>query len=301
MAGTITARCPNCGTLTEVPAGSKGPVGWFPCPHCAQPVPFLPSGEARPLFSWEVYPGLYPRSPPTRPGRIRRSTVSAVGLAVAAAFAIALAASFAVLSVEAAGPDSFSVGGTVACSGGTPFTVVVVTLTTEANAAESATTTCGGAFAFAGVPTGGDVVNASAPGFGWSAVAIFLSPVYASTPPGALSLLLASGATNTSYVSTTAFPTLESFLTATGSASVLFGIVGALALLAIVRREAVWGACAGYGASLAVLVPFTLGLAAPFPLLAGAVLGAGFGGAVAAGVNSLELVVLGERPPPASV
>ncbi|MCI4360675.1 MAG: hypothetical protein L3J91_03155, partial [Thermoplasmata archaeon] len=109
----MTVRCPRCGAYIAAPAHQPALTSYATCPHCSTAVPIVAPRDPPPLFSWEVFPSVYPSLPlPRAPGA--RLTV-AVGLAlVVATLLLAGLAGFLVWSgVQASGPATFTVEGTV--------------------------------------------------------------------------------------------------------------------------------------------------------------------------------------------
>ncbi len=298
---TVQLRCPACGQELRAVLAPSPPTQWFPCPSCHAPVPVVIPRDPPPLFSWEVFPGLYPALPRPRPPRWRAQGVTAVALFAIVVLAVAFGGILVYYGLVAAEPANYSVTGTVYAegAGGTvsPVAGAEVVLTDEQGQRSTTTTGLDGAFAFAGVSSGEIVLNASLPGYAPTEVDTFASPVYNAGTDGLQITLVPGGLGNASTVSLSAFPDLETLLASVGGGAVLFGVVAVVALIAgvlTVRSDRPALGVVGGGAGLsAPLLLFFLGLGSIFPyLLAGTSLLAAFG-AFALGVRAVELAQTG--------
>lgn len=211
MATPVDLRCPKCGA--RLTAFTQYPMitSYTRCPQCASALPFVAPREPAPLYSWEVYPGLYPpTSIPSPPSRWRRPAVLALLLAVTMLLA-GLGGIFAWVGGDALRPGALTVGGTVSPSG-LPGAWVDVQGENGFNVNMSAPT---GVFSVPRVPYGGVEVTAGAMGYGSVQVELFYSPVYSSITgsPDALQFELSrSNGSSVNIIDTTSFPDLETFV-----------------------------------------------------------------------------------------
>lgn len=269
---TLTLRCPRCGRILSAPTPASAAVAWYACPHCGAPVPVLAPRAPAPLFSWEVYPHLYPPLPPPRGPSPRLPGVTfALLLALAVALA-GFAAFFAVTGAESASPGTYAVGGLVTGPGGSPLPGATVNVSGEGGFDRLLVTGSSGTFDLLGVPGGGVLLNVSDPGYSSQSMLIFLSPVYSATGGDArsLSFELAPGpSTTTTSRVVSAFPDLESLL------ATLFSGAIWLALAALVsgvgarsfRRSGdhATGVAGGFAGILAPFAFILLGITSIFP------------------------------------
>ncbi|MCI4340150.1 MAG: carboxypeptidase-like regulatory domain-containing protein [Thermoplasmata archaeon] len=214
---------------------------------------------------------------PRAPGR---RLLSFVGLVlIAAALLLAGVGGFLVWSgVQALGPETFTVQGTVLAATPTPGLSVplsgaFVNVTGESGTVATVVTNATGHFAVSGLPAGGVQVNVSAPGFDPVIVEVFVSSIYATA--GASSGLTISLAPTSDTATTTVvqspFGSLESFLTSLGAAALILGIAAVLAAVgARSARRAERPTYAVAGGAATLLAPgalFTLGDTVAFPYL----------------------------------
>jgi Carboxypeptidase regulatory-like domain len=273
-ATTVAMRCPACGADLRIVVAPQPPTQWFPCPQCKTPVPVLVPRDLPPLYSWEVYPGLYPPLNRPRVPRWRARRAVAAALLAVAVLAAALAAVLVYDGYDASRPASFMVDGTVehAVAGVVqPFPGATVALTNDAGHRTSLLTASDGSFSFSNVPPGGVTVNVTAPGYSPQTLTTFVSVVYVTQTTGLVIFLSPGGAANASTVSLAPFPDLEQFLASIGSGAVLLGIIALVAGFAAVAtfrqdRPAV-GVVGGAAGLLAPLVMFYLSMSMVFPLL----------------------------------
>ena len=303
-------RCLRCGGLVSVPVRSGGGAVLLPCPHCGAPLAVLPSRELPPLYSWEVYSGLYASAPIPRgnPYRWPRGIASLLWAStILMAGAAGTLGAIGVLSVTS-GP--LTVGGVVHTpgSGGSlmPLPGAVVHLSGESGKVLTAVTDAAGAFRFTGVPVGGIEINASYGGLAPATLELFAAPYYTSAGNLAhLGIVLSGGnGTASTVVVSPSFTDLESYVTSVGSGAVLLGL-GALgagigAWAAERPRPGSGVAAAGAGAAAAPVTFYLLGLIPAFPqvLLAAVIAGVlgGAGGTLAAGYRWLTGPFEGDGP-----
>ena len=300
----VTMRCPTCGAELRVVLAPEPPTQWFPCPQCRNPVPVVVPRDPPPLFSWEVLPGLYPALPPPRRPRVRVRRMAEVALVIVAALAVVLAGVFAVLGYEALGPASYEVSGTVFEQSGfhdvaAPGANVV--LTVNGGPATVTQTDSSGRFAFANVAPGGISLNVSAAGFESVVVDTFASPVYGTATTGLSVVLVPGNSTNTSTVSLSPFPDLETFVASVGGGVALLGLVALLGGWAAIvtarsNRPAV-GVVGGAGGLLAPVALYFLSLGSIFPYALIGTTALAAAGAFAATTRCLEIYQVGPESP----
>jgi hypothetical protein len=213
--------------------------------------------EPAPLYSWEVYPGLYPPTPvPRPPSAWRRPTLLAL-LIVATVLFATLGGIFAWVGGDALQPGTLTVGGTLGPSG-VPSAWVDVQGENGFHENESA---ANGVFSIAGVPYGGVEITAGAIGYTTLQVDLFYSPVYSSITgsPAAIELeLTPTNGSSLSIVDTTAFPDLETFVAYVWSGTGLLWIASLLTGLGVVavRRDQL--PLIVVGGATAMVAPFAL-------------------------------------------
>lgn len=271
-------------------------------------MPVAATRDPPPLYSWEVFPHLYPPAPvPRAPGQGYRRLVLA-GLAAAAILLAGVSAMLVADGVGALGPDRFGVSGEVEAPplgvGGTasPLAGAVVNLSGEGGFVARTVTGPSGDFAFSGIPSGGVSLNFTSPGYENLSVTMFVSGPYRS--PGAdhglLVTLTPGRAANGTTIIDTPFANLEGFLTEVGSSTVLLLGGCAIATLGAVyaareRFPAVVTA-GGAGAAAAGVSVYLLGVAAAFPVV-GLVASVAIAlGAMAAGLQGLWMAWTGDAP-----
>ena len=259
---TVDVRCPACGRDVRVALAAQPPTQWFPCPHCHTPMPVVVPRDLPPMYSWEVYPGLYPELPPPRVPKWRVRRAAAVALVVVAVVSAALAAGLVVVGVDAAQPARFTISGAVFGSSdgsSSPLAGASVTLVNDANESTTAFTGPDGAFSFANVPQGGVALNVSATGYGPATLYTFVSNVYATQATGLQITLSPGTASNSTTIALTPFPDMEQFLASVGAAVILLGIialVAGFAAVATIRQDR--PAVGVLGGAAGVLSPLTL-------------------------------------------
>ncbi|MCI4353189.1 MAG: hypothetical protein L3K14_07380 [Thermoplasmata archaeon] len=259
MATPVDLRCPRCGMRLTAFTPYPQVTSYTRCPHCASVLPFVAPREPAPLFSWEVYSGLYPPTPlPHAPSPWRRPAIVALLLAVTLLLGT-LGGVFAWLGSDALRPGTLRVGGTIAPSGAPGAWVsiqgengFVVNLTVPA-----------GAFTISGVPYGGVLIRAGAMNYSILEMQLFFSPVYSSVTgnPNQLQLSLSpANGSSVNIIDTTAFPDLEAFVAGLWSGTGLLWISALVTGLGVLgaRRDRIPLVVVG-GAS-AMAAPFALPL-----------------------------------------
>jgi hypothetical protein len=187
-------------------------------------LPFVAPREPPPLYSWEVYPGLYPPTPIPRPPDPRRRPALLALLLAAMLLLAAVGGIFAWLGSDALRPGTLTIGGTISPAGAPGAWVEVQ----GENGFNVNVTVPSGGFSIVGVPYGGVEVSAGATGYGMLQMDLFYSPVYSSlnVSPGALQFDLSpTNGTSVSVIDTTAFPDLETFVATVWSGTGLLWIL----------------------------------------------------------------------------
>ncbi|HYB77337.1 MAG TPA: carboxypeptidase regulatory-like domain-containing protein [Thermoplasmata archaeon] len=295
-APAVSVRCPTCGAELRVVLAPSPPTQWFPCPQCHSPVPVVVPRDLPPLYTWEVFPGLYPALPNPRRPRLRLRRAAQVALVGVALLALVFCGILAVLGVEALGPGDYVVSGTVmeeSGFGSLPASAATVVLTTDHGQNRTVLTAADGSFSFSSVPPGGISVNVTKPGYAPVTILTFASPVYNAGTTG-LSIYLAKGNVGNGTTDTLSpFPDLETFVASVGSGAVLLFIVavlGAVAAIVTARsdRPAV-GVVGGMAGLLAPVPLYLLALGGAFPILVAATAALSAFGAFATATRVFEL------------
>jgi hypothetical protein len=270
-------------------------------------VPVVPPRDPAPLFSWEVYPHLYP---PARPPRVPGPGIARllVALLLMGTVVLAgLAAGIGWAGAQSLHPGGFTVRGAVydpGSAGPQPAIGAIVKLTSETGRLATASTGPNGTFSFAAVPPGGIALNISQLGYGSLVVELFASSVYSSLGiSGVLSVTLPTGnASVTTYESETPFGDLNSFLTDLWSSSVLLGmgaIVAGVGAYAAFRQRRFPYAVAGAGAAIAgPIAPELLGVTIVFPVVTWFAALAVAAGAAAFAIAVMEVFNRGDTSAP---
>jgi len=274
----VTVRCPRCGAYVAAPARSPTTASYATCPHCSTTVPIVAPRDPAPLFTWEVFPSVYPSLPVPRAPGARLLTVVGVALLVATLLLAGLAGFLVWNGVEAVGPGTFTLHGTVVRSSEfssvtEPVAGGTVNVSGESGFHELVLSNASGGFVVTGIPAGGVSVNVSAPGYSSVLVEVFVSAIYAtasSSSPLVVTLTASAGSPSTIVVQSP-FPTLENLLASLGSAAVLLGIAALIAGVgarAALRKGRVTHAVVGGAAALiAPAALFELGETIVFPYL----------------------------------
>jgi hypothetical protein len=301
----MTIRCPRCGRFLVAPAPLSPEPAWFACPHCAQPVPVVPPRDPPPLFSWEVYPHLYPPAhPPKVPGPAVARLLTAL-LVTATVVLAGLSGGLGWAGAASLAPGGFTVRGvvveTLGSGSAVPLLGALVNLSGESTTSTTATA-LDGSFSFASVPAGGITLNISKPGYGSLLLQLFASAVYSTAGIGTpVYVSLTPGPSgNATDVALSSFGNLDGFLTNLWSSSILLGlgaVVAAAGAFAAYRERRLSYAVAGAGAAIAgPIAPGLLGVMGAFPVVGWFAALAIALGAVALGLGTVRLASVA-RPP----
>jgi Carboxypeptidase regulatory-like domain len=275
----VTLRCTRCGTFVAAPAPPSPWAAWYRCPQCGGPVAVIRPRDPAPLFSWEVFPHLYPVVPDLRRQQARAHLIAVVLLLVATSLVLVTAGGLAWQGARADPGPTYTIAGHVQTSdnGNTsspPIVGALVLLTGENGYRSSEDTGLTGAFDFTGVPTGAFTINVTATGYEPLTENLFASPPYSSEVGdfANLTIFLAPGSPHTgTTIIDSEFPSLENFLATVWSGTSLLGvagIAGGLGTWALVRRaRAPWGIAAGSAGLLAPVALIELGVNGLFPYL----------------------------------
>lgn len=255
-----------------------------------------------PLYTWEVYPGLYPPAPLPRGNPFRWGRGLAVLLALAAAVLLGAAASLAVVGAATASSGPVTVEGIVeTASGGGSVPVLLggasVHLVGESGYNRTVLTDADGRFLFTSVPPGGIDLNVSYGDLEPAALDLFASPFYTTGSLTHLVVRLSDGSeAGSTEAAESDFADMEEYLTDVDTGAVLLAIGGSVtALGAVVARRpdgAVAATAAGAGAAVSPVAFYVLGLWTVFPSLlvsSGLALGLGVVGATLAGMRRFFL------------
>jgi hypothetical protein len=256
-----------------------------------------------PLYTWEVYPGLYFPAPLPRGNPFRWGPGLALVLALAAAILLGAAGSLAIVGAVTASSGPIEVAGAVVETNGSggafvPLAGATVHLAGESGYNRTVLTDLEGRFLFASVPPGGINLNVSFGNLPPAALDLFASPFYSTGGLDHLQVRLSGGPSATSTVEVDSqFVDMEEFLTDVDSGAVLLALGGvATAIGASVARRPdgnIAATAAGAGAAVTPLAFYVLGLFSVFPsLFLSAGLASAFG-IVAASVAAMRRVFLG--------
>ncbi|MCI4349269.1 MAG: carboxypeptidase-like regulatory domain-containing protein [Thermoplasmata archaeon] len=284
FAEPVPLRCTACGRLLVATSPVAVSATWVACPSCGRPVAVVHPRDPPPLFSWEVYPHLYPALPPVPRASGSLRTLSLVVLVAASVLLAGVAIALVLEGAFAFGPGPYAVRGSIETGGlpNGPFYIPGATIVVHDERGLVGTTMsdAAGAFRIGGLAPGRVTLDVSARGYAPAHAITFVSSVYASSgtdaDPLGITLTYGSPSSNVTQESALAgasFSNLEEFIANLLSSAVLLAIGLTIALagvLTIARnsRPAVGaaGAAAAAGAPVAL---FVLGIATPFPLLAG--------------------------------
>lgn len=259
MATPVDLRCPKCGARLTAYTPYPAITSYTRCPQCASVLPFVAPREPAPLYSWEVYPGLYPPTPIPRPPNPRRRPALVVLLLAAVLLLTALGGIFAYVGGDALQPGTLTIGGHLTPAGAVGGWVDVH----GENGFSVNESVPAGAFEVFGVPYGGVQLSAGAIGFSVLEVDLFLSPVYSSITgsPRNLDLdLNAQNGTSINIVDTTSFPNLESFVATVWSGTGILWITAGLVGLGLVAARRDRLPLVVLGGASAMISPFVLPL-----------------------------------------
>lgn len=298
-----TPRCPRCGLTLSVPVGRSPSPPVFPCPRCGGPIVAVVDREPAPLYTWEVYPNLYPSAPVPRWNPYRWTPGIRALLLAALVVLAGLAGTLGAVGVLTATSRPIVVAGTVYVagtngSGPHPLPGALVTLVGEADQLRDTVTDAAGVFRFSAVEVGAFALNVSYPQLPPVQLDLFASPFYATGGVGHLAIVLGDGPAASSTLQVdSAFPDLESYLTSVGSAAVLLGIgaLGAALAVRLCGRRAPGAlvAAGGAGAAVAPVSCIVLGLVPTMPAVTVASVVAMALGSAAAGLAAAYRWMLG--------
>lgn len=305
-----TLRCTHCGGMFAAPSPTSRSAAWFRCPHCGRPVPVAPAREAPPLYTWEVFPQLYPSlTLPRTVGPSLERTAAVLLLLVTVLLAIA-AGGFLWQGASALGSHPYTVGGTVLAnpangSAAEPVGGARVNVSGENGFRASTFTDGSGRFVVRGVPAGGIAVNVTATGYAPLQLDLFANSVYSSPASSPSNLTLttqAGGLDQGTTLVESPFPDLESFVATLWSGTTLLAVgalVAGTGLAMLVRRErAAWGVAGGSAGALAPAVLAELGVTGMFPPLTYLAVASSLAGIVAAALLALRLASVNDPEPP---
>jgi len=302
----LMIRCPHCGAslLAETPPGPT--LRWYTCPHCRAPVPAVGPRDPPPLFSWEVFPQLYPPLPVPRRTRFTPKMIATAALVVATGILLVLGGFLAYYGLEALQPQAYTISGTVyerasSASASMPAPGVFVNLSGENGFQSGTVSDPAGDYSFSMVPGGGVTINASARGFGPQVVYLFVSSVYTSNSVDTVDITLTAGIpSNVTVTSYTPFLTLESLVASTWSGTILFCIVALVCALGAYylyrKSRPTLGVAGGVAAALSPLVLLYLSVLSVFPIAESVSEAALFVGLLAAGLLGAEMAATGRAP-----
>jgi hypothetical protein len=238
MATPVELRCPRCGARLTAYTPYPLITSYTHCPHCGSVLPFVAPREPAPLYSWEVYQGLYPPTPIPRPPNPRRRPAILALLLAATVLLAALGGIFAWVGSDALRPGTLTVGGTLS-----PSTASGAWIEIQGESGFRVNVTVlAGAFSISGVPYGGVDITAGAAGYNRLEIDLFYSPVYSSFAgsPQALQINLSpANGSSLEVIDTTAFSDLEAFVATVWSGTGLLWILALLTGLgwAAARRD----------------------------------------------------------------
>jgi hypothetical protein len=278
-------------------------------------MPVVPLRDPPPLFTWEVFPNVYPPTPPPvrTSGRAARAPVLAFLLAGCLALAV-LAGLLAVEGSAAFSPGPFTIAGQVfgeSGSGAAPASALadaLVTVRSEGGSSHSVLTDSSGEFAIPGVGPGGVTLNVSHSGYYAGEFSLFVSAVYSTAGTASdralidLEPLSTNGTVPALGPAPGPFSDLEGLVANVWSAAALLGLglgVASAGFVALVRhRRPALVVVGGAAAAAAPISVFQLGVSMVIPiagLLAAVTAIVGF---VAVGLQALSLAAEGRALEP---
>lgn len=295
MAATpVTLRCPGCGGYLAALAYPGAPAVYYRCPHCGRPVPVVGPRHVPPLYTWEVYPLLYPAPRSGRFLPMRLGPIVAALLLGALVLLVPVSGWLAWEGDAALAPGTTVVAGEVAGGGGlaSPIPNAQVVVYGENGFHRTVYADGAGRFAVAGVPLGGILLNVTAAGYGYTTVQLFASSVY--TSPGGTSDLLVTLETSANATDIRSpFPDLATLVSSLWAFAVLGGVAAVLCALGVLRgyalRAPARSVAAGMSALLTPVLAGLLGLADVSSTGFGLLLIAAVLGAIAAAFSTLAL------------
>lgn len=306
-APTMTVRCPRCAGVVGTPVPSTPWAVWVPCPHCRAPIPVVAPRDPPPLFSWEVYPNLYPPLPPPPTAPTLRAPVVVAALLSLTVLLLSTGAFLGVGGAASLGSHVYSIGGTVRSDNGSAMHGVNVTVSGENGFSVTVVTDPTAAFHVDRVPIGEVRVNVSAPNFAPYEVRFFLSPFYSATPfsgdPANLGITLTPGGSDQGTSrSFGLFPDLESFVATFWSGAILFGIAatftGAVAWTLRTRERPALAVAAGATGVLAPGLFYILGIVSIYPDLLAVGTASAALGTLAATLEGIPMTLTAPSPDP---
>ncbi|MCI4331876.1 MAG: carboxypeptidase-like regulatory domain-containing protein [Thermoplasmata archaeon] len=270
----VTLRCPRCGNYLAAVPIPGGPSTWYACPHCAAPVPVVGERDPPPLFSWEVFPQVYPPLPTPRGASPKIAVVTLLALLAGALVLSGLAGYLGYEGASALSPGSFSVHGIVfgvSADGKStvPLQGASLYLDGENGFVARTTTDASGRFAFPAVPPGGVNLTVSYPGYSAVVEELLLAHPFDTAAGGITVTMTPGGGADTATIVTTPFSTLESLVADLWSGASLFAITAILvafgAEAAARRRRPALVAASGSAAAISPAVVYFLGLQVVYP------------------------------------
>jgi Carboxypeptidase regulatory-like domain len=246
-------------------------------------MPVVPLRDPPPLFTWEVFPNVYPPTPP--PVRSAEHAGRAPVLAFLIAGCLGLAALAGLLAFEGAdalSPGPFTIAGEVFGESGSgavapiPLAGALVSVQAEGASPRMATTDAAGQFAIPGVGPGGVTLNVSHPGYYPGAFSLFVSAIYSTAGTASdravidLEPLSTNGTVPAFGPAPGPFSDLEGLIANVWSSAALLAlglVVAAAALVALVhRRRPALVVVGGAAAAVAPVSVFQLGVSTVVPI-----------------------------------
>lgn len=274
----VTLRCPRCGQwLAALPPPGAG-LYWTHCPACFYPVPVIHPRDPPPLFSWEAYPHLTPRVSVPWSGGPWAGKLLNILLAISLGILVLLVGFLLGTGASAFPAHHYTVSGTIverslASLGYLPVSGATVRVTGGNGYSSTTTSSLNGSFLVANVPSGGIVLNVTAPGYAPEQFDLFDSPIYSAPGSGTvgINVTLARGTASDGILFVeSSFPSLEALVATLWAGAVILG-VGTILVAVALRlgwrgERPAWGVAAGATALLAPVAVFELSLAEVVPL-----------------------------------